>query len=343
VDDVDRPGPLLSVVVPVYRVEDYLSRCLDSILAGPDDRIEVVGVDDRSPDRSGELLDGYARRDRRVRPLHLPHNAGLGRARNAGLAHARGRYVWFVDSDDWLTPGAVPAVLDRLARTDPDVLVVGHADVHPDGRWVPHTPGRFGARRVDGPPAPLARRPDLLRLAHSACTKVAHRGLLDRTGLRFTSGWYEDGLFSHVLLLSAPRIDVLDRICYCYRQRPSGAITASVSDRHFEVFGQYDELWTMLDRRGGHERYRPDLFRLMIDHYLVIAGNPHRVPGRLRRDFFARAAADYHRRLPAGGYPVPGGPAGLKHRLLRRHAYLPYALLRAAWRAAEPARRLRPR
>ncbi|HEY8471045.1 MAG TPA: glycosyltransferase family 2 protein, partial [Natronosporangium sp.] len=103
---------LLTVVVPVYQVEPYLTRCLDSILAeaGAGDMVEVVAVDDASPDRSGELLDAYARRDPRVRVLHLATNVGLGRARNAGLARARGEYVWFVDSDDWLPAGTIPAV-----------------------------------------------------------------------------------------------------------------------------------------------------------------------------------------------------------------------------------------
>ena len=92
--------PWLSIVVPTWRAERYLPRCLDSALAGTDDRIEVVGVDDASPDGSGALLDAYARRDHRVRVLHLATNTGLGPARNAGLAQARGRYVWFVDADD---------------------------------------------------------------------------------------------------------------------------------------------------------------------------------------------------------------------------------------------------
>jgi glycosyltransferase involved in cell wall biosynthesis len=318
-------------------VEAYLPRCLDSLLSGAGGEVEIVAVDDGSPDRCGRILAAYADRDPRVRVLHLAANVGVGRARNTGLAHACGRYVWFVDGDDWVPDGALGAVTSRLAATGPDVLVVGHAEVHPDGRWVPRpAPGGFG------PPGPLARRPYLLRLAQSACTKVIRRRFLTATGLRFAPGWYEDGPFSHALLLAAPRIDVLNRVCYCYRQRGDGAITGSVSGRHFEVFDQYQRLWEMVDADGGYERFRPDLFRLMIDHYLVIAGNPRRLPARSRRAFFARMAADYRRRLPAGGYPVPAGMSGLKHALVRRDAYLPYAVLRQVWRLARALRRAGP-
>ncbi len=338
VEGVTGSPPWLTVVVPVWRAEPYLNRCLDSVLAGTDERVEVVAVDDASPDGSGALLDAYARRDPRVRVLHLPTNTGLGPARNAGLAQARGRYVWFVDVDDWLPDGAVTAVLDRLQRVRPDVLVVGHAEVHPDGRAVTRLPSTIVGHR-NGPPGPLAERPELLRLPHSACTKIARRELLETRGLRFSEGWYEDGLFSHVLLLHAGRIDVLDRTCYCYRQRGGdGAITSSVSPRHLEVFDQYDRLWALVERDRRHWRYRPQLFRLMIDHYLVIAGHPRRLPGHLRRTFFARAAADYRRRLPAEGYPTPRGIAGLKHKLIAKDAYLSYAVLRTAWRATGPVR-----
>jgi CDP-glycerol glycerophosphotransferase len=299
--------------------------------------VEVVAVEDRSPDRSGELLDRYAARDPRVRVVHLAMNVGLGRARNAGLELARGGYVWFVDSDDWLPPGAVAAVRERLAATRPDVLVVDHVEVFPGGRSVAGTPA--GALAGSGVPGPLARRPELLALPHSACTKVVRRHFLDEIDLRFPPGWYEDSGYSHRLLLAAPRIDTLDRVAYCYRRRGDGAITGSVSDRHFDVFRQYGSLWDTIDAAGGaYERFRPELLRLMVDHLLVIAGSDRRLPRARRREFFARIVQEYRHRLPDGGYQRPGGLAGLRHRLVHRDAYRTYAALRLGWRAAERLR-----
>src|SRR6266568_8387624 len=109
--------PRLSIVIPVFAVEDYLAECLDSILihAAPD--LEVIAVEDCSPDRCGEMLDAYAAKDSRLQVIHLERNRGLGAARDIGVEQAGGEYIWFVDSDDRLAPGAVPAVLERLART----------------------------------------------------------------------------------------------------------------------------------------------------------------------------------------------------------------------------------
>lgn len=331
--------PYLSVVVPVYRAERQLARCLDSILSSQSAQVEVVVVDNHSPDRAGALADAYARRDNRVRAVHLPANVGPGRARNLGLAHARGAYLWFVDADDMLPPGSVPAVLARLAETQPDVLVLDHAEVFPDGQVVPGTPDGALARANATGPGPLAEHPQLLALAHSACTKIIRRRFLDQTGLRFHPGWYEDSAFNPPLLLAAGRIDALDRVCYLYRQQPGGTITKTVSVRHFDVFAQYERMWAEASAAGtAFDRFAPELFRLMINHLLVIAGSGHRVPRPLRRDFFRRMTGAYHRWRPPRGYPLPTGVPGLKHRLVRWHAYELYAALRLGWRASRRVR-----
>ncbi|TWJ23242.1 glycosyl transferase family 2 [Micromonospora endolithica] len=330
---------MLSVVIPVHNVADFLPLCLDSVLFDRSAEVEVVAVDDCSPDRSAAILADYARRDPRLRVLTLPRNVGLSGARNLGLTSARGEYVWFVDGDDWVSSGAVEAVLDRLSATRPDVLLVDHVEVFDNGRVVAGTPD--GVLRALPSPLRLAEHPRLLRLAQSACTKVARRAYLHETGLRFSPGWYEDCAFSHPLLMAAERIEVLDRVCYCYRQRAaSGAITKTRSPRHFEVFAQYERLFARVDRGGrAYDVFRPELFRVMTDHYLVIAGNERRLPPSVRRSFFHRAARDYRRWLPADGYPMPDGVAGLKHRLLRDDNYPAYAVLRSAYRAANQLRR----
>jgi glycosyltransferase involved in cell wall biosynthesis len=321
----DAAAPLLSVVVPVYRAEDHLVACLDSVLAEADGRVEVVAVNDGSPDRSGEILDSYAQGDARLRVVHLPTNTGLGQARNAGLEHATGEYVWFVDADDSLPQGSLPTVIERLSLTRPDVLVIGHAEVFDDGRVVRPHPTLL---RPVGEPVTLEERPELLQLAQSACTKIARRAFLDEIGLRFAPGWYEDSSFSHPLLMAARRIDVLDRVCYHYHRRNTESITRTVSDRHFDVFDQYRRLFERTATIPEFHRFRPHLFRLMIDHYLVIVGNDFRVPPKRRAEFFHRMAADYRAWMPEEGYERPTGVAGLKHFLVRHDAYRTYAVLR---------------
>jgi CDP-glycerol glycerophosphotransferase len=145
-------GPRISVVLPVSGVEEYLGGCLDSVLGQPLAGVEVIAVDDASPDRCGEILDARAGEDTRLRVIHLAESVGPGPARDLGLARATGEYVWFVDPDDLLTAGSLEAIGQALARTRADVLLIDYRSLHASGR-TERSPGgslRPGPAMTDG-------------------------------------------------------------------------------------------------------------------------------------------------------------------------------------------------
>src|SRR5260370_31313417 len=111
--------PLISVVIPVHGVEDYLDRCLDSVLSEPVVPLEVIAVDDASPDRCGAIL--AARQDPRLRVIRTPAAVGPGPARDLGAKEATGEYVWFVDGADQLAESALPAPPPPPSRLPPSV------------------------------------------------------------------------------------------------------------------------------------------------------------------------------------------------------------------------------
>lgn len=111
---------MISVIVPIYKVEAYLCRCVDSILDQSYTDFELILVDDGSPDRCPEICDAYAAADARVRVIHK-ENGGLSDARNAGLVIARGVYIAFVDSDDWVAPDYLKALLNGLLSRNSDI------------------------------------------------------------------------------------------------------------------------------------------------------------------------------------------------------------------------------
>lgn len=113
---------LLSIIIPVYNVEKYIKRCLDSILCQETENYEVILVDDGSTDSSGIICDSYAKCRKNVVCIHKT-NGGLSDARNEGLKHCKGKYVWFVDSDDYITEDALESLEKVLCKYSSDVVV----------------------------------------------------------------------------------------------------------------------------------------------------------------------------------------------------------------------------
>lgn len=325
--------PRFSVIVPAYEVQPYLNDCLRSVLEQDFTDLELIAVDDHSPDACGAIIDEAAACDPRVRPVHLPENAGLGRARNAGIRRATGDYLLFLDGDDTLAPGSLRAIADRLARTgEPQVLVFDYARVDWTGEAVRNV--RAELLRQGDPESVrqvfrLDQRPELLRLLMVAWNKAYRRDFVRKEGFAFPPGFYEDTPWTFPVLLAAESIAVLDRVCVHYRQRRRGGILRTTSRRHLDVFEQYDRVFRFLDARPGLAHWRPALFQRMVDHLGVIAAAPGRLPVRARAEFFRRAGA-HHRRYRPLGAATPPGRARWRGLLLRLGARQAYELLRGA-------------
>lgn len=125
-------NPLVTVVVPVYNVEKYLNRCIESIVNQTYKNLEIILVDDGSPDNCPQMCDEWAEKDNRIKVIHK-ENAGAGMARNTGLEAASGNYILFVDSDDYIDLKTVEKCIDSLKKTDADVVMFGRFSVSADG------------------------------------------------------------------------------------------------------------------------------------------------------------------------------------------------------------------
>ncbi|WP_285492357.1 bifunctional glycosyltransferase family 2 protein/CDP-glycerol:glycerophosphate glycerophosphotransferase [Actinomadura sp. NBRC 104425] len=318
-----RPGaPVsLSVVVPVHLVQGYLRQCLDSILVPDAPNLEVIAVDDASPDHCGQILDEYAARDPRVRVRHLERNVGPGEARNTGLDMATGDYVWFVDSDDYLTPDAVSAVLERLADTRPDVLLFGHAREYWHGKVKRSSVGEVSGAEVFG----CAEQPSVLTLTAAAWNRVIRRRFLVDLGLRFGAGRYEDVTVAYPVLLAAERISLLDQVCYIYRQRRRGPVTRTTSAQHFDVFDQYDRVFAFLDSLGADgERLRAPMFDQALRHMQKILERGERLHEDDAPRYFERMAQAYAAYRPAGHELPRDEQAAKKYQLIEKNDYKGY-------------------
>ncbi|MBU3178169.1 glycosyltransferase [Clostridium estertheticum] len=120
--------PLISIIVPVYKVEQYLNRCIESIINQSYQRLEIILVDDGSPDNCGQICNEFSKKDNRVKVIHK-ENGGLSSARNAGLNVATGEYIGFVDSDDWIDADMFRNLLDVAERENADIVQCGFQTV----------------------------------------------------------------------------------------------------------------------------------------------------------------------------------------------------------------------
>ena len=319
--------------MPVHKVQGYIRQCLDSILDPDVPNLEVIAIDDCSPDGCGEILDEFAERDSRVRVRHLEENVGLGRARNIGLDMATGDYVWFFDSDDYATDGAVRAICDRLAETRPDVLMFDYARAYWNGRVKRSIINHLFRE----PPAPdvftLAERPSVLEMMMTAWNRAIRRQFLLDLGLRFSPGYYEDLNVTYPILMAAERISLLDRVCYIYRQRRRGAITKTTGAKHFDAFAQYDRVFAFMDAMGPKaDQFRSLMFDRTIWHLLVILERGDRVHRSDEERFFAEMSKTYNKYEPEGHVPPapedkPFLPA--KHRMIKANDFKGFQRVRS--------------
>lgn len=215
----------VSVVVPAYNVELYLTRCLDSLIGQTEANIEVIVVDDGSTDSTGEIADRYSAQDQRVRVVHRL-NGGLSAARNSGLNIATGELVAFVDGDDWVDVQMLERMTERLQATKADVVVAGMQIDHHDAHEQLLS---FHERRppdlvidVDNPLPDQFVDDALVNLLGYAWNKIYRRELISSNGLRFIEGLslVEDIVFNAEALSKADRVALLDGAFVHYVQRP---------------------------------------------------------------------------------------------------------------------------
>lgn len=346
--------PQLSVVLPVYGVQQYLAQCLDSVLAHSGTDVEVIAVDDASPDGCGQILDARAALDPRLQVIHLERNGGPGNARNIGLERAAGDYVWFIDSDDIVADGAVEAIIQRLGSELPDVLLIDYEYLSADGRTEPSF-SRAQLRDASAGSFTLAEQPRLIDRTMTSWSKVFSRVFLLELGVRFPPGIHEDVLVSCAAMLEAHRISKLDRVCYRYRVARPGSFMITTSSGNEAIFDAYRQVFDFLAKReaaAGAEAaagLHAALFERAIWHYGTIlqggglgvgsVGRSGLVPRGERKRFFTRMHEDFARYAPPG-YRHPSGARGAKFRLVERNAYWTYELLEPLNRARVILRRV---
>ena len=246
---------LVSVILPVYGVEKWLPVCLDAVLGQSLKELEVLAIDDASPDDCGLILDQYAKRDSRVRVFHLPENRRQGYGRNLGLEHAGGKYVYFLDPDDLIQPTALEEMVRAAEKDDLDGLFFDSEVIFEDEafRGIDYEPvrkGNYEDRVYTGP--------ELFSAFWAqddwnvyVWRQLWRRAFLQEEGIRFSTGEHEDEVFSVAAAVLAGRVRYLPARYPVHRYRADSVMTRAKSSRDFHgYFTAFRALSLLAAERG---------------------------------------------------------------------------------------------
>lgn len=253
----ERPAaPRFSVIVPVFQTVAWVRECLDSIIQQSFQNFDVLVIDDGSTDGSGDVIDQYAQKDRRIRTFHHPRNLGLGRARNLGLEHATADYILFVDSDDVVPQHAFKSIDGRLKEArNPELLMYDFARLDHHGQLEPYGFTKKTLRDMRDV-FDAAQVPDILYTPWSSWNKAYSRELIARHRFRFPTGHYEDLLWSCMALLLARTIALHHSVCLHFRIDRPGSITNTRDDRQLEIFDRYEKIFAFIQELPDPMRWQ---------------------------------------------------------------------------------------
>ena len=240
--------PLLSIIVPVYDVERYLPKCMDSILAQTFTDFELILVDDGSPDNCPALCDAAAAKDARIRVIHQK-NGGLSAARNAGLDAARGAWIGFVDSDDYIAPEMYEALYQAVQSTGADLALCDYAEVDEAGAPCQSMHIRLEKKDFTGR--------DLLKNATDSTIQPAWNKLYRRdvfAQLRYPEGKLNEDLFLiPEICLNTQKAVVVPRALYYYVQRGGSIMSGNKTLRHFDAAEAAQRYWDCLVENAAYD------------------------------------------------------------------------------------------
>ncbi len=229
--------PRISVIVPVYQVELYLSQCIESILKQTFTDFELILIDDGSTDKSGKICDEYAENDVRIHVIHQK-NQGLSCARNAGINVAKGKYITFIDSDDMIACDYLKRLLDTIRKHNADISVCQAVDFINEKNLVNHNKTEEIEEVLDSETACIRIYNGDKSISVIACGKLFKIELFKE--LRFPEGrLHEDQAIIPLVFYKAEQIVVINCNLYYYRVRME-----SITRRRFSI-KRYDDLWAI--------------------------------------------------------------------------------------------------
>jgi len=287
---MSRFAPKISVIIPIYKVEKYLRLCLDSLCVQTLKDIEIICVNDGSPDNCGEILKEYEKKDKRFNTINQ-ENLGSGPARNNGLDHAKGEFIGFVDPDDWVSPDYFEILYNRATICDADISATANiVKVH---KYQTKKSVGFQTKKII---ISVEKRKNLIYRSGIVWNKVFKKKLVDKYNIRFaeTKSTGQDNPFNIIALATANKIATTTIGTYFYRVRSESAIN-SRSLKDIGIVKIYKDIFSQIKNLNLGENY----LKIIKKRALKDFGNTY---SKLNPEFRKKLLAELSQSMPSLGF-----------------------------------------
>lgn len=259
----------ISVIIPVYNVGKYLPRCLDSVLSQSYENFEIIAIDDGSQDGSAQVLQMYAQRDDRIKPI-FKTNGGVSSARNAGLDSAQGEYVFFLDGDDWIESNTFETLLKFSHGFD--IVQGAYIESYYDGREQIPKAENFMDAEIDHTEKMISSY-FFAQIQESGCNKLYKKTVIGDLRFNESLAVAEDSEFVYGVLHRAKNIRMLKEITYHYYMREDSCMHTVIGDKHFGILALRDRQFKEI--KENKKLYKAFVFRYAKDIFFLIHGILH--------------------------------------------------------------------
>lgn len=251
----------ISIITPVYKVEKYIDRCINSILNQTFSDWELILVDDGSPDNSGVICDDYAKKDTRIKVLHKA-NGGVSSARNLALAYATGEYVTFVDSDDWISPECLTTCMNEMRTNGVDILQFGFHKINHEGDI--HYTRVLGSDVLS-----VDEYVEFDKFNLCAAGSIIKSSIIHNNCIKFIEGikYAEDQLFLYNCMLYVSRIKSIPQCFYYYFENETSA--TSVKQRSDDLVASIEQLSRMSAIKSVYRKPVQNQIQIFLERILV--------------------------------------------------------------------------
>ncbi|BBL62217.1 glycosyltransferase family 2 protein [Methanobrevibacter arboriphilus] len=256
----------VSVIVPVYNGEKYLKKCLDSLNKQTLETIEIICINDGSTDKSLEILNDYAKKDSRIKVISK-ENGGAGSARNVGLENVNGKYVAFVDADDWVDSDIFEKLYNLSESKNTDIIIFKMLDYDEKNDEF-YKSDYYKIKPLNEFNNKLFKIKDiensLFKITTSTANKFYNTEFLKKSGTRFPEGFiFEDNPFFFDLMLKADKIFLLDEYVY-YRRRRESSVMSSINDSYYGIIPIIDIITNVFRKNNAYDRFKKDLLNFNV-------------------------------------------------------------------------------